>query len=90
MEIETMEKPEDKAPRWMNDNDLGRPLILTYVRSIENGQVELGFQTPLLENIRRTTSKDKAEYAFIYNNVQDGNKVFKYVKKNGYRTPEIA
>jgi len=90
MEIEQMEAPSEKQARWMNDNDLNRPLVLTYVRTIENGQVELGFETPLLEKIRRTTTKDKPEYAFIYNSVQSGAKVFKYTKKNGYRTPEIA
>lgn len=89
MEIE-MEKPEERKARWMNDNDLGKPLVLEELNKLPDGQVELVFTTSLLEKVRRTTAKDKPEYAFIYNEVQNGNKVFKYVKKNGFRTPEAA
>lgn len=88
MEIE-MDKPAEKKPRWMNDNDLNKPLVLEAVNNTGAGEKELIFSTPLAELVRRTTSVEKSEYAFIYNNVQDGIKVFKYVKENGFRTPRL-
>lgn len=90
MEIE-MDTPEDRKPRWMNDTDLNKPLVLVSVMKLENGQRELVFQTQLLESIRRTTYVTSTEYAFIYNNVTNGNKVFKYRKNaQGFRMPEIV
>jgi len=89
MEIEKLEAPEERKARWMNDNDLNKPLVLEELNKLSEGY-ELIFSTPLLERVRRTTDKDKPEYAFIYNSLRSGNKVFKYVKKNGFRTPELA
>lgn len=86
-----MDAPRAREPRWMNDNDIGTPLVLEAVNKMNDQQIELVFSTPLGESIRRTTTYSSSEYAYVYNSVQSGAKVFKYTKnKQGFRVPQTA
>jgi len=61
-----MEAPKERAARWMNDKDCEQQLTIAEVNKIDTG-IELVFETPIKERIRRTTDSTKPEYAFLYN-----------------------
>ena len=73
--------------RWLNDGDLG--VDLHYVGCspvVGKASVLLQFETPLLEKIQKEAPVTSAEYAYIYNNVANGNKTFMYRKNSkGWR-----